>query len=148
MQLMRWEPFRESDEFFRSMSTPTWARWPFAGGENGGSQREWHPAVDISETPTEYRVKAELPGIRREDVKVSLEDSVLTVEGERKHEQEVKGEQSHRVERYYGSFRRRFTLPEDADAEKIRAESKDGVLTVHVPKREIEKRKPLQIAVK
>ena len=107
-------------------------------GENGG-RHEWLPAVDIRETEKEYVVAAELPGIRREDVRVRLEDNVLTVEGERRQEKETKGERMHRIERVYGSFQRRFTLPDDADAGNIHAESKDGVLTVHVAKRQVQK---------
>ena len=89
------------------------------------------PVVDIKETENEYLARAELPGIRREDVKVSLEDDVLTIEGER----------------FYGTFCRSFTLPEFTDANAIRAESKDGVLNVHVPKLKVEKRQALQIKV-
>jgi len=146
MNLMRWEPFRESDEFFRSLSNPMFGRWPQYFGEEG-TKIEWSPAVDIKETETEYLVKAELPGVKREDVNVTLEDGVLMIEGERRQEKEVKGEKSHRVERFYGNFCRSFTLPEYADANAIRAESKDGVLHVHVPKLKIEKRKALQIKI-
>lgn len=146
MNLMRWEPFRESDEFFRSLSNPMFGRWPQYFGEEG-TKIEWSPAVDIKETETEYLVKAELPGVKREDVNVTLEDGVLMIEGERRQEKEVKGEKSHRVERFYGNFCRSFTLPEYADAKAIRAESKDGVLHVHVPKLKIEKPKALQIKV-
>ena len=146
MNLMRWEPFKESNEFFRNLSTPMFGRWPQFFGEEG-TKIEWSPAVDIKETEGEYLVKAELPGVKREDVNVTLEDGVLTIEGERRQEKEVKGEKSHRVERFYGNFCRSFTLPEYADANAIRAESKDGVLNVHVPKLNIEKRKALQIKV-
>ncbi len=147
MNLMRWEPFRETDEFFRNLSTPMFGRWPQLLGENGAMKIEWSPAVDIKETETEYLVRAELPGILRENVKVTLEDDVLTIEGERRQEKEVKGEKTHRVERFFGNFCRSFTLPEHVDASAIRAESKDGVLNVHVPKLKIEKRKALQITV-
>jgi HSP20 family protein len=149
MQLMRWEPFRDTDDFFRAFtSSPAFSRWPSMFGEDGGGRHEWLPAVDIRETDNEYLVNADLPGIRREDVKVRLEDNVLTVEGERKQEKEAKGERSHRVERVYGSFLRRFTLPEDADPGHVSAECKDGVLSVHVPKRQLDKPKPLEIAVR
>ena len=147
MNLMRWEPFRETDEFFRNLSPPMFGRWPQLLGENVGMKIEWSPAVDIKETENEYLVRAELPGIRREDVKVSLEDDVLTIQGERRHEKEETGERTHRVERFYGTFCRSFTLPEHTDANAIRAESKDGVLDVHVPKLRVEKRKALQIKV-
>ena len=145
-QLMRWEPFKDTDDFFRSFMSPAWGRWPGPSGENAG-RTDWLPAVDIRETDKEYLVIAELPGLRREDVKVRLEGDVLTVEGERRHEKETKGERTHRIERAYGSFQRRFSLPDDADPGDVRAEAKDGVLTVHVPKREIEKAKAREIAV-
>jgi len=147
MNLMRWEPFRETDEFFRNLSTPMFGRWPQLLGENAGTKIEWSPAVDIKETESEYLVRAELPGLKREDVKVSLDEGVLTIEGERRHEQAVKGEKTHRVERFYGTFCRSFTLPEYTDASGIRAESMDGVLNVYIPKMKVEKRKALQIKV-
>lgn len=146
MQLMRWEPFRESDDFFRSF-VPHFGRWPTMFSEDGGIRHEWTPAVDIRETDNEFLVSAELPGLTRKDVHVRLEDHVLMIEGERKQEKEAKGERTHRIERFYGSFRRSFTLPDNVDADKIRAECKDGILTVHVPKREAAKPKPLEIAV-
>jgi HSP20 family protein len=148
MHLRRWEPFRDSDDFFRAMTQPMFGRWPGTTGENGGSQLEWSPAVDIVETDEEFLLKAELPGLKREDVKVTLENNVLTVEGERKHESETKGEKSHRIERYYGGFCRRFSLPENTDPEAIRAEARDGVLSVHIPKRESPAAKPLEIEVR
>jgi HSP20 family protein len=122
-------------------------KWPQFFGEDGEMKIEWSPAVDIKETEKEYLVKAELPGVKREDVKVSLEDGVLMIEGERRQEKDSEGEKTHRVERFYGTFCRSFTLPEYADAKAIRAESKDGVLKVHVPKLKIEKRLPLEIKV-
>lgn len=143
-QLTRWEPFREADDFFRSFS-PFFSRWPMPGGEDG--RHEWMPAVDIRESEKEYVVSAELPGLKREDVRVRLEDNVLTVEGERRMEKESQGERVHRIERHYGSFLRRFALPEDADAKGIRAVVRDGVLTVRVPKREVKRPKPLEITV-
>jgi HSP20 family protein len=122
-------------------------RWPQLLGENVGMKIEWSPAVDIKETDGEYLVRAELPGITREDVKVSLDEGVLTIEGERRQEKVEKTEKTHRVERCYGTFCRSFSLPEYTDAAGIRAESKDGVLSVHVPKLTVEKRKALQIKV-
>lgn len=147
MNLMRWEPFRETDDFFRNLSPPMFGRWPQLLGENVGMKIEWSPVVDIKETEDEYLVKAELPGLKREDVKVSLDEGVLTIEGERRQEKEEKNERIHRVERFYGTFCRSFTLPEYTDASAIRAESKDGVLSVHVPKLKVEKRKALEITV-
>ena len=147
MSLIRWEPFRETDEFFRQFGPMGFGRWPRLMTTEPGKEMEWSPVADISETDTEYLVKAELPGVKREDVKVTQEDGVLTIEGERKYEKEEKGEKAHRVERFYGTFSRSFSIPQDADAKAIRAETKDGVLNVHIPKLKVEKPKPVQIKV-
>jgi len=147
MSLIRWEPFREMDDFFSQFGGPAAGRWPRFITAKPESMPDWSPAADISETDKEYLVKAELPGVKREDVKVSLEDGVLCIEGERKYEKEDKDEKTHRVERFYGTFSRSFSLPENVDAKSIRAESKEGVLNVHVPKLKVEKPKPVQIKV-
>lgn len=147
MNLMRWEPFRESDEFFRALGQPMFGRWPSAPGDNGGQRLDWSPAVDISETQNEFLLKADLPGMKREDVKVTLENNVLTVEGERRHESESTDERTHRIERFYGGFCRRFTLPENTDPDAIRAESRDGILVVHIPKRATPAEKAKQIEI-
>jgi len=147
MSLIRWEPFRDADDFFRQFASTNFGRWPRTVSGTTESMPDWSPAADISETDKEYLVKAELPGIKREDVKVSLEDGVLCIEGERKYEKEDKDEKTHRVERFYGTFSRSFSLPENVDPKSIRAETKDGVLNVHVPKMKIEKPKPVQIKV-
>jgi len=146
MKLTRWEPFKEADAFFRSFSPSLFGRWPHMSGEDG-EQIEWAPVADISETEQEYLVRAELPGVRREDVKVTLEDGVLTIQGERRQEKEAKDEKMHRTERFYGSFYRRFTLPDNADAASISAETRDGVLNVHVPKLKVEKPRAVEIKV-
>jgi HSP20 family protein len=106
---------------------------------------EWAPLVDITEDDKEYIIKAELPEVKKEDVKVSLERGVLTISGDRKFEKEEKGKRYHRVERAYGRFVRSFTLPDVADADHVKAEFRDGMLTVHLPK--TEKSKPKQIEV-
>lgn len=147
MNLMRWEPFRETDDFFRNLTPPMIGRWPQLLGENVGMKIDWSPVVDIMETEEEYLVRAELPGLKKEDVKLSLDEGVLTIEGERRQEKEEKNERIHRVERFYGTFCRSFNLPDYTDASGIRAESKDGILSVHVPKLKVEKRKALQIKV-
>jgi HSP20 family protein len=129
------------------MTMPSvFGRWPQLPAEEAETY-EWSPAADISETENEYLVRAELPGVKREDVKVSLEEGTLTIEGERKQEKEEKGRRMHRIERFYGSFCRRFSLPEDADATGIRAETKDGVLNVHIPKSKVLKPKAIEIKV-
>jgi len=107
---------------------------------------EWSPLVDISEDGGEYVIKAELPEVRKEDVRVTAEAGTVTIMGERRFEKEEKGRRYHRVERAYGTFGRSFSLPDDANPARVSAEFKDGVLTVHLLKDE--KAKPQQIEVK
>ena len=121
------------------------AQWP-EGQQEHIAVPEWAPLVDISEDDQEYLIKAELPEVKKEDVKVTAEDGTLTITGERKFEKEEKGKKYHRVERSYGSFVRNFSLPDDASPAKVSAEFKDGVLRVHLPK--TAKAKPQQIEVK
>ena len=106
---------------------------------------EWSPLVDISEDEQEYLIKAELPEVKKEDVKVTAETGTLTIMGERKFENGEHGKKYHRVERAYGTFGRSFALPPDANPSKVSAEFKEGVLTVHLLKDE--KTKPQQIEV-
>jgi HSP20 family protein len=108
---------------------------------------DWTPSVDISETDGEYQIKAEIPDVKKEDVKVTLEDGVLTIQGERKQEKEEKGKKFHRIERSYGSFVRTFSLPDVIDEEKVKAEFKDGVLNLHLPKSEKAKPKAIEVKV-
>jgi len=145
MTLMRWEPFAGMDEMFARFPS-LFARWPrFA--VNGESNMEWSPSVDISETGDEYLIRAALPAVKKEDVAVTVADGMLTLSGERRREDEEQGEKFHKVESFYGGFSRSFALPDAVDAAAIRAESKDGVLTIHVPKTRIETRKPTTIKV-
>ena len=143
----QWNPWKDLAEMEQRLTT-LWGRPPAKGeGEKEAmTVAEWSPLVDISEDEKEYVVKAELPEMKKEDVKLTVQDNVLSISGERKYEKEEKGKKYHRVERAYGSFMRSFTLPEDADGTKVAAEYKDGVLRVHVPKSE--KAKPKSIEVK
>lgn len=154
MSLIRWSPKREL------------AAWP---SELSNVQREinrlfdnffhgdvqadesffssvWTPAVDIAEQDDQYIVKVELPGVHKDDVKITLESNILTIRGEKKQEKEITEDNYHRVERSYGSFQRSFTLPTTVKADKIDAGVKDGILTVSLPK--VEEAKPKQIEVK
>ncbi|RJP24800.1 MAG: Hsp20/alpha crystallin family protein [Candidatus Omnitrophota bacterium] len=105
------------------------------------------PAFDVSETETEFLVKAELPGVDPKDVEVNLSGNVLTVKGEKKQEREEKTESLYRVERSYGSFSRSFSLPSDVKADQVSATYKDGVLNLKLPKTEPSKRKTIKIDV-
>jgi HSP20 family protein len=144
---MRWDPFREleemSDRLNRMFARPA-AR---TNGKETMIVADWTPTVDISETDGEYQIKAEIPDVKKEDVKVTLEDGVLTIQGERKQEKEEKGKKYHRIERSYGSFVRSFSLPDVIDEEKVKAEFKDGVLSLHLPKSEKAKPKAIEVKV-
>jgi len=123
-----------------------------AMGSNGENKEaiavtEWSPLVDITEDDKEYVVKAEIPEMKKEDIKINVHDDVLTVSGERKYEKEEKGKKFHRVERAYGSFMRSFTLPESADGSRITAEYKDGMLKIHLPKSEQAKKKAIEVKI-
>ena len=145
-QLMRWNPFKEMDELQDRLATLFGRLPPHRDQDERLTTAQWAPLVDIIEDEKEYLIKAELPEVRKEDVKVSVEDGILTISGERKHETEENGAKYHRVERAYGLFSRSFTVPESADASNVSAEFKNGVLNVHLAKDE--KAKPKSIEVK
>jgi HSP20 family protein len=139
MTLMRrrqeniWDPFREMREISDRMAHF------FESAELGKTEHaltgsDWAPSVNVSETDKAYLIKADLPEVKREDVKINHYNGVLTIEGERKQEKREENEKFHRVESSYGRFVRRFTLPEDAEAERIEAQYKDGALSVTIPK--------------
>lgn len=144
MRLTRWEPFREMDEMLRGFA-PMFGRLPPARA--GEEIHEFLPPADIVEREKEYLIKIDLPEVPKEEVKVLVDAGVLTIKGERKVEKEFKGEKVHRTERFYGVFERSFVLPEDVDPKLIKAESKEGVLMVHMPKVEVPKTRPLSISV-
>lgn len=146
---MRWDPFKEMDETQNRLArflglTPG---RPGSGGQEAMTVTEWAPRVDIAEDDKEWLVKADLPEVKKEDVKLTVENGVLTITGERKFEKEEKSKKYHRIERAYGNFLRSFTLPDAADAAKVTAEFKDGVLKVHLPKSEIAKPKSIEVKV-
>lgn len=143
-----WDPIREMEEMQSRVASLFGRRLPLKkdGGEEELTLTEWIPAVDIAEDDKEYTIKVELPGVNKEDVRVSVEGGVLSISGERKTEKEEKNKKYHRIERTYGSFARTFTLPEGTASDRVTAEFKDGVLKVHLPKDE--KAKPKSIDVK
>ncbi|MCE3284766.1 MAG: hypothetical protein K0R70_1022 [Steroidobacteraceae bacterium] len=143
MRLMRWEPFREMDDLLKGFS-PLFGRLPTRPHEGDA---EFVPPADVVERDKEYLVKVDLPDVHKDDVKVLFDDGVLTIKGERKIEKEVKGEKVHRTERYFGMFERSFALPDDVEVKGIRAESKDGVLIVTLPRVAVEKPRPLAITI-
>jgi len=147
--LTRWNPFREMEELQNRMAgffglTP--------GRLSNGAQEsmalaEWTPSVDIAEDDKEWVIKADLPEVKKEDVKVTVENGVLRITGERKLEKEEKGKRYHRVEWSYGSFLRSFVLPDGADGSKVNADFKDGVLKVRLPKNEKARPKAIEVKV-
>ena len=148
MTLVNWSPLRELDDLFnqsgRIMGRST---LPSAASEAGNGV-EWRPVANISETADSYLIKAELPEVAKKDIDVSVHDGVITLRGERRLENQSNDEKHHRIESFYGSFSRSFTLPADVDETKIQAESKDGVLTVRLPKTEVRKPRPIEVQVR
>lgn len=145
-----WDPFRELNTLENRLER--FFGRPSQGGGNGGEKEamtvtQWAPLVDITEDDKEYMVKAELPELKKEEVKVTVENGELTISGERKFEKEEKGKKYHRIERSYGSFVRSFTLPEGVSGEKVVADFKDGILKVHLPKDEKAKPKAIEVKV-
>jgi HSP20 family protein len=130
MALEKWEPIRGIEAFFdRTARLMPWAS-PHPWG-----LVDWHPKVDMHETDTAYQIKADVPGVAKDNLNVSLEQGVLTLQGERHQEKREDRDRLHRVERVYGSFSRSFTLPSDADETGLKATAKDGQLTIEIPKK-------------
>lgn len=148
MALTRWDPTRDLDDFNTRLAR---LFGPGALGTNDLEKltlADWKPAVDIEETPEAFVVHAELPSVKKEDIHVTVQNHVLTLKGERRHEKEDKGNKFHRIERSYGSFLRSFQLPDTADDEHIVASIEDGVLQVKVPKVAVSKGPAKRIDVK
>jgi HSP20 family protein len=148
MALIRWEPAREVASLQQEMNRlfSSFFDTPAAGAGNGEAVRRWVPAMDLVETDDSFVLKADLPGLDENDVKIEVEDGVLTVSGERKAEHEEKREGYYRVERAFGSFRRALSLPEGVDPEAVSADFHKGVLAIRIPKPE--DRKPRKVAIK
>jgi HSP20 family protein len=145
MALVRWSPVRNSfgphSELNRLMDD-------FFGRRlDVESPAVWHPVVDIEESPEGYSVRAELPGMRLEDIKITVADNTLSIRGEKRREEEKKGTTYHRVERVYGAFERSFSLSHAVAADKIEATYRDGVLEVSIPKAEEAKAREIQVKV-
>jgi HSP20 family protein len=145
-----WDPFREFQELSDRLSTLLSPRYAPANTdvqEQALTAFDWAPAVNISETDKAYVVRADLPDVKKEDVKVRHDNGVLTLEGERRQEKREEKEKFHRVESSFGKFMRRFTLPEDVQADAIEAAFKDGSLTVTIPKAQPKTPKAREIKV-
>ena len=145
--LTHWNQFKELEALHNSLSS-LFARPQVPrpeGQEEPMRVPEWTPLVDVSEDATEYLIQAELPEVKKEDVKITMEDGTLTIAGDRKYGKEDNTRKYHRVERAFGTFGRSFSLPDDASPGKVTADFKDGVLKVHLAKNE--KARPQQVEV-
>lgn len=156
MSLIRWTPARDLqtfpsdvmnmqreinrmfDSFFRGA----------AADDDAFVTSDWIPAVDIAEHDNEYLVKLELPGVSKDDVKITMQNNILSVRGEKKNEKDSKGSNYHRVERSYGAFQRTFALPSTVKADRIDASYSDGILTIVLPKAEEARAKQIEVKVK
>jgi HSP20 family protein len=146
MNLIRWNPFGEmtavQNRINRMFNEPY---WPTGRMDDDTGMGRWNPAVDLYEKDDYFVIKAELPGVDKKDIAIDLKDRVLTLSGERSYENEVKEDSYYRRERSYGKFQRAFTLPAEVDSDKIKAEFKDGLLRIEVPKPE--EQKPKQVTI-
>jgi len=147
MNIVKWNPFRELEDIQAGLNrffNDARVRRPDV---DGPFFADWAPPVDIQETDKEYLIKAELPEVKKEDVKVEVLDGVLTIEGVRTQDKEEKGKKFHKVERSYGKFVRQFALPTEVEATKVQAEYKDGMVNVHLPKTALAKPKTIEVKV-
>ncbi len=145
MNIIRWDPFRDLATLRERMNRLFEEAYTSRGEEKDLVASTWNPSVDIFETENELVLKAELPGVDEDDIEIKIEDSTLTLKGDRKFEKETKEENYHRIERSYGSFYRSFTLPRNIDQDKIKAESENGILKVTMPKKAELKPKKVKI---
>lgn len=146
--LTRWNPMGEFEDMLNRYNR-------HFGLSRGNGEREgllgrsdWAPAVDIKETESAFTIEAELPGMTKDDVKVTVHDGVLTIQGERRKEEETGDKKHHRIERFYGSFTRRFTLPDNVNQTDIGAAFKDGLLTLTLNKQEPQEPKAIEVEVR
>ncbi len=144
MAIVRWKPFGDitdwSDEVDKRMRR-------IFGDLSESAQQLWAPSVDIKETQDALEVIAEVPGMKKDEISVSMHEGVLSISGEKRTEERKEGENWHRTERVFGSFQRSFYIPSEIDQAKIQASYKDGILRVALPKKEEQKRKEIPIKV-
>jgi HSP20 family protein len=147
--LTHWDPFRELEDMQHRLSSvlgrQTQRRQD--GDDDSITVAEWAPLVDIVEDEQEYLIKADLPEAKKDTIKVTVDNGILVLSGERKLEKEDAGRKYHRIERAHGSFRRSFSLPDNADSEKVNAEIENGVLKVHISKSEAARPKQIEVKV-
>lgn len=148
MALVKYNPLRELRGMQEQMNRLLNISWNHDLAGEDIKEGLWQPSVDIYETEDAIVIKAELPDVDQKDIEVRIEDNTLTLKGERKHEGEVKKENYHRIERYFGSFQRSFSLPTNIQQDNVSASCDKGVLTITLPKREDNKPKQIKVEVK
>src|SRR5213595_3288465 len=149
-KVIAWNPLREIDEAQNRLNRFFLGGFPnrMGSGETHSlTVADWSPEVDISQDDQEYLLKADLPEMKKDEVKVTVEHGILCVSGQRKSVKEDQKRKFHRIERSFGNFRRSFTLPEDADSTKVTADFRDGVLKVHLPTTAIARSKAIEVKV-
>lgn len=144
--LTKWNPINEINEMQNRLSS-FFAKNLSGNGDGRLALADWAPLVDVIEDGKEYVIKAELPGVKKEDVKVRIENGMLTISGERHFEKEEGGKRYHRVERSYGSFERTFMLPDTCTVDKMAAKYNDGMLTLHIPKNKEAAPKSIEVKI-
>lgn len=149
MNVTKWSPFNELEEIADRYGRLFGTHLPWRERlELLDKNIEWKPAADIVERDDEYLIKAELPGVKRDDIDVQFENGLLTITGERKLEETKETDKTHRVERFYGKFSRSFRVPDNVNADAIKAECEEGVLRLHLPKTQEKKPQPVKIAIR
>ena len=148
MNIVKWDPFVELEDVSKQLNR-IFGRFPARAEPVREllATADWAPSVDITETDTAYLIKGEIPGVNREDVKVNIENGLLSISGERRQEKEEKGKKFHRIERSYGSFMRSFRLPDNIDEAAVKAEFRDGMLNVTLPKTTQPRNKAISVTV-
>lgn len=146
MNMVKWDPFKEREDVSNRLNRLFWR--PLARAESGNemlAMADWSPSADITETDFAYLIKAEIPGVKIEDIKVTVQDGMLTMQGERKKEE--KSKKFRRIERSYGCFSRSSLMPDDVDENSVKAEFKDGMLNITLVKSEKAKPKSINVSV-
>jgi HSP20 family protein len=144
MSMTRWDPFQDLQSFRDEMNR-TLNRWFSREEGDEPTPRRWMPALDVTETENAYQIDVEVPGLRPEDINVTVDQGMLTIQGERRSEEEKRDRSYHRVERHYGAFRRSISLPRDVDASKVEATYDNGLLQLSVPKTAASQAKRIEV---
>ncbi|MFZ2466833.1 MAG: Hsp20/alpha crystallin family protein [Parvibaculum sedimenti] len=147
MALVKWDPWHEIEDMFDRYTRAIGMSRRTRGASEIATVADWSPQVDITEGSNEFTIKAEIPEVNKDDVKITIDNGVVTIQGERKQEKEEKDKKFHRIERFYGSFSRSFSLPDNVNGNAAKATFKDGVLTLQIPKTAEAKPKGIEVKV-